>query len=55
MAKPLKEYLAEAEGREWTAADTEYVLHVFDLVERLAEQIIEKRTLEFSRPLENVR
>lgn len=46
MSKPIYEYLADAEGRTWTAEDSAYVRRIFREVERLAEQVIERRVEE---------
>lgn len=46
MAKSIKEYLAEAEGRTWTPEDTAFVKHVFDEVDRTWEKIVERRVAE---------
>jgi len=51
MSKPIYEYIAEAEGREWTAADSAYVRDQFQKVERLAESVIQKRCDDMERQM----
>jgi hypothetical protein len=47
--KPIYEYLADAEGREWTAEDSAYVRDKFQQVEAVASKVIEKRCEEMER------
>lgn len=49
MSIPIYDYLAQAEGRTWTAEDSAFVRDKFRQVEAVASKVIERRCAEMER------